>query len=237
MCRSRQVVQSLGLHGPHACGIIIFHFWGWGALHMCQRHQVVQPLSLLKLQYICTYHSTHSTVRCSSTTAVGVADDLTTIVPSASPTFCPPPPSRSPSDPITVVALSRLVYRKGIDLLALLLPAMCRRHPHVTFIIGTLQPPPACYIHLPVCLLLPPTCLLQPPGYLPASATCLLAAATYLPATATYLLLQPSTCLLLPPTCLLLPPTCLLLPPVCLLQPSICLLLPPTCLPRPPYLP
>ena len=32
---------------------------------------------------------------------------------------------------VTVVALSRLVYRKGIDLLAAVLPELCARHPHV----------------------------------------------------------------------------------------------------------
>lgn len=32
---------------------------------------------------------------------------------------------------ITVVALSRLVYRKGIDLLAAVLPELCERHPHL----------------------------------------------------------------------------------------------------------
>lgn len=37
---------------------------------------------------------------------------------------------------ITVVALSRLVYRKGVDLLNVVIPAVCRRQPHVDFIIG-----------------------------------------------------------------------------------------------------
>lgn len=37
---------------------------------------------------------------------------------------------------ITVVALSRLVYRKGIDLLAAVLPELCERHPHLQFLIG-----------------------------------------------------------------------------------------------------
>lgn len=32
---------------------------------------------------------------------------------------------------ITVVALSRLVYRKGIDLLAAVLPELCERHPRL----------------------------------------------------------------------------------------------------------
>ncbi|GAX81489.1 hypothetical protein CEUSTIGMA_g8918.t1 [Chlamydomonas eustigma] len=39
-------------------------------------------------------------------------------------------------DPIVIVALSRLVYRKGIDLLALIIPHICNRHPNVRFIIG-----------------------------------------------------------------------------------------------------
>ena len=37
---------------------------------------------------------------------------------------------------VTIVALSRLVYRKGIDLLAAVLPELCRRHPHVNVVIG-----------------------------------------------------------------------------------------------------
>ncbi|KAL4457771.1 hypothetical protein ABPG75_012636 [Micractinium tetrahymenae] len=37
---------------------------------------------------------------------------------------------------ITGVALSRLVYRKGIDLLAAVLPELCERHPHLQFLIG-----------------------------------------------------------------------------------------------------
>lgn len=39
-------------------------------------------------------------------------------------------------DIITIVALSRLVYRKGVDILALVIPEICQRHPHVRFIIG-----------------------------------------------------------------------------------------------------
>ncbi len=42
----------------------------------------------------------------------------------------------APGGRVTVVALSRLVYRKGVDLLAVVIPAVCRRHPHVDFVIG-----------------------------------------------------------------------------------------------------
>ena len=37
---------------------------------------------------------------------------------------------------IRVVVISRLVYRKGVDLLVGLLPAVCQRLPHVDFVIG-----------------------------------------------------------------------------------------------------
>ena len=43
---------------------------------------------------------------------------------------------RQPGGRVTVVALSRLVYRKGVDLLNVVIPAVCRRQPHVDFIIG-----------------------------------------------------------------------------------------------------
>lgn len=47
-----------------------------------------------------------------------------------------PDPGKRPSGVVTVVALSRLVYRKGIDLLNVVIPAMCDRHPNLRFIIG-----------------------------------------------------------------------------------------------------
>ncbi len=39
--------------------------------------------------------------------------------------------SQEPAGTVTIVALSRLVYRKGIDLLAAVLPELCQRHPNV----------------------------------------------------------------------------------------------------------
>lgn len=47
-----------------------------------------------------------------------------------------PDPTRRPPGRVVIVTLSRLVYRKGIDLLAAIIPAVCARHPHVDFIIG-----------------------------------------------------------------------------------------------------
>ena len=37
---------------------------------------------------------------------------------------------------VTIVVVSRLVYRKGMDLLAGVLPIMCANHSDVQFIIG-----------------------------------------------------------------------------------------------------
>ncbi|XP_066281291.1 phosphatidylinositol N-acetylglucosaminyltransferase subunit A-like [Branchiostoma lanceolatum] len=47
-----------------------------------------------------------------------------------------PDPSQRRSDRTTVVVMSRLVYRKGIDLLAGIIPVLCASHPDVHFLIG-----------------------------------------------------------------------------------------------------
>ncbi|KAJ2681425.1 Phosphatidylinositol N-acetylglucosaminyltransferase GPI3 subunit, partial [Coemansia spiralis] len=49
--------------------------------------------------------------------------------------FRPDPGARDPQW-ITVIVLSRLVYRKGIDLLVVAVPRICQRCPRVRFIIG-----------------------------------------------------------------------------------------------------
>ena len=48
--------------------------------------------------------------------------------------FKPNPPP--PSDTITIVVISRLAYRKGIDLLVATAPRICALFPHVNFVIG-----------------------------------------------------------------------------------------------------
>ncbi|XP_037091528.1 N-acetylglucosaminyl-phosphatidylinositol biosynthetic protein-like isoform X2 [Pollicipes pollicipes] len=47
-----------------------------------------------------------------------------------------PDPARKRQDRITVVMISRLVYRKGADLLAALIPLACRRYSQMHFLIG-----------------------------------------------------------------------------------------------------
>lgn len=71
---------------------------------------------------------------------VSLPPDLVYVIPNAVDATQFEPAKRQPlsinSGRITVVTLSRLVYRKGIDLLAAIIPAVCRRHPNVDFLIG-----------------------------------------------------------------------------------------------------
>eukprot|EP01138_Halocafeteria_seosinensis_P008025 gb/GECG01008200.1/.p1 GENE.gb/GECG01008200.1/~~gb/GECG01008200.1/.p1 ORF type:complete len:545 (+),score=38.67 gb/GECG01008200.1/:1-1635(+) len=50
--------------------------------------------------------------------------------------FTPDPTARYPKNTINIVMVSRLVYRKGIDLAVCVIPEICRRFPYVHFIIG-----------------------------------------------------------------------------------------------------
>lgn len=47
-----------------------------------------------------------------------------------------PAPSRPPTDTITVIVISRLAYRKGIDLLVATAPRICAAFPNVRFVVG-----------------------------------------------------------------------------------------------------
>ncbi len=49
--------------------------------------------------------------------------------------FTPDPSQRKPGR-LTIVVVSRLVYRKGTDLLAAIIPKICQTYPNVDFIIG-----------------------------------------------------------------------------------------------------
>ncbi|PVV03378.1 hypothetical protein BB560_002143 [Smittium megazygosporum] len=44
--------------------------------------------------------------------------------------------NNQPDDWITIVALSRLVYRKGMDLLTVAIPRICKKHKNVRFLVG-----------------------------------------------------------------------------------------------------
>ena len=50
--------------------------------------------------------------------------------------FMPDPSKRSPRGTINIVIISRLVYRKGTDLLAQIIPVVCERYHNAHFIVG-----------------------------------------------------------------------------------------------------
>ncbi|KAG1661248.1 N-acetylglucosaminyl-phosphatidylinositol biosynthetic protein [Nymphon striatum] len=47
-----------------------------------------------------------------------------------------PDPSKADDSKVTIVVLSRLVYRKGTDLLANIIPVICSKYPQINFVIG-----------------------------------------------------------------------------------------------------
>lgn len=50
--------------------------------------------------------------------------------------FTPDPTKRYPTDMINIVVVSRLAFRKGVDLLIEIIPQICHENPRVHFIIG-----------------------------------------------------------------------------------------------------
>ena len=68
----------------------------------------------------------------------GLNPEMVATIPNAvDPTkFKPDPMRRHPAGTVNIVIISRVVYRKGIDLVAELIPLACARFPHVHFIVG-----------------------------------------------------------------------------------------------------
>ncbi|KAL7574429.1 hypothetical protein ACA910_015804 [Epithemia clementina (nom. ined.)] len=63
--------------------------------------------------------------------------NVVTVIPNAiDPSKFVPDPSQRPTDRIRVVVVSRLVYRKGVDLLVGIIPEICHALPNVDFLIG-----------------------------------------------------------------------------------------------------
>ncbi|XP_041474313.1 phosphatidylinositol N-acetylglucosaminyltransferase subunit A-like isoform X2 [Lytechinus variegatus] len=66
-----------------------------------------------------------------------VSPSLVSVIPNAvDPTVFKPDTANRKHDRITIVIVSRLVYRKGMDLLAAIIPVICETHPDVDFLIG-----------------------------------------------------------------------------------------------------
>ncbi|KAH0627142.1 hypothetical protein JD844_002566 [Phrynosoma platyrhinos] len=63
--------------------------------------------------------------------------EIVSVIPNAvDPTDFTPDASRWDSNTITVVVVSRLVYRKGIDLLSGIIPELCQKYPELHFLVG-----------------------------------------------------------------------------------------------------
>lgn len=66
-----------------------------------------------------------------------VRPDIISVIPNAVDTVIfKPDLNKVTQSTITIVVISRLVYRKGIDLLAGVIPIICSRYPNVNFLIG-----------------------------------------------------------------------------------------------------
>ncbi|XP_071604672.1 phosphatidylinositol N-acetylglucosaminyltransferase subunit A isoform X2 [Heliangelus exortis] len=62
---------------------------------------------------------------------------IVSVIPNAvDPTDFTPDPSRRDDSTITIVVVSRLVYRKGIDLLTGIIPELCQKYPELHFLVG-----------------------------------------------------------------------------------------------------
>uniref|UniRef100_K7G3V0 Phosphatidylinositol N-acetylglucosaminyltransferase subunit A n=1 Tax=Pelodiscus sinensis TaxID=13735 RepID=K7G3V0_PELSI len=63
--------------------------------------------------------------------------EIVSVIPNAvDPTDFTPDPSRRDDNTITVVVVSRLVYRKGIDLLSGIIPELCQKYSNIHFLVG-----------------------------------------------------------------------------------------------------
>ncbi|XP_063811862.1 phosphatidylinositol N-acetylglucosaminyltransferase subunit A [Pseudophryne corroboree] len=63
--------------------------------------------------------------------------EIVSVIPNAvDPTDFTPDLHKEKSNKITIVVVSRLVYRKGIDLLSGIIPEMCQKYPELQFLIG-----------------------------------------------------------------------------------------------------
>lgn len=95
-------------------------------------HNSVVRQSLLQCNHIiCVSHvgKSNKALKHESTPISVIPNAVDTLV------FTPDPSQRDP-DKITIVVNSRLVYRKGVDLLAAVLPKICQLNPKVQFIIA-----------------------------------------------------------------------------------------------------
>ncbi|KAG4959937.1 hypothetical protein JHK87_036570 [Glycine soja] len=101
-----------------------------GSIHM---NKVMQFTLADVSQAICVSHTSKENTVLRS----GLAPEKVFVIPNAVDTAMFKPALERPGGlEIVVVVISRLVYRKGADLLVEVIPEVCRLHPNVRFIIG-----------------------------------------------------------------------------------------------------
>ncbi|RLN36517.1 phosphatidylinositol N-acetylglucosaminyltransferase gpi3 subunit isoform X1 [Panicum miliaceum] len=109
---------------------IIYGFADAGSIHM---NKVLQFTLADIDQAICVSHTSKENTVLRS----GISPEKVFMVPNAVDTaMFTPSPKRLSCDEIVIVVISRLVYRKGADLLVEVIPEVCRLFPKVRFIIG-----------------------------------------------------------------------------------------------------
>ncbi|CAA0809784.1 UDP-Glycosyltransferase superfamily protein, partial [Striga hermonthica] len=108
----------------------LYGFADVGSIHM---NKVLQFTLADVTQAICVSHmSKENTVLRS-----GLPPEKVFVIPNAVDTaMFKPARERISADEVVIIVISRLVYRKGVDLLVEVIPEVCRLHPNVRFIIG-----------------------------------------------------------------------------------------------------
>ncbi|XP_039803886.1 phosphatidylinositol N-acetylglucosaminyltransferase subunit A-like isoform X2 [Panicum virgatum] len=108
----------------------LYGFADAGSIHM---NKVLQFTLADIDQAICVSHTSKENTVLRS----GISPEKVFMVPNAVDTaMFTPSPERLSCDEIVIVVISRLVYRKGADLLVEVIPEVCRLFPKVRFIIG-----------------------------------------------------------------------------------------------------
>ncbi|KAF7147154.1 hypothetical protein RHSIM_Rhsim03G0064700 [Rhododendron simsii] len=108
----------------------LYGFADAGSIHM---NKVLQFTLADVSQAICVSHTSKENTVLRS----GLPPEKVFVIPNAVDTaMFKPAPKRLSSDEIVIVVISRLVYRKGTDLLVEVIPEVCRLHPNVRFIVG-----------------------------------------------------------------------------------------------------
>ncbi|KAL6200785.1 hypothetical protein ACLB2K_030566 [Fragaria x ananassa] len=108
----------------------LYGFADAGSIHM---NKVLQFTLAEVSQAICVSHTSKENTVLRS----GLPPEKVFVIPNAVDTaMFKPAPTRLSCHEIVIVVISRLVYRKGADLLVEVIPEVCRLYPNVRFIVG-----------------------------------------------------------------------------------------------------